>query len=75
MPFAHMVEVELTILSYKVQETDVHPGQLIFLNIPAVSRLSYHPFTIANVVESQHPGAPTCATIHVKALGPYTKVC
>lgn len=52
------------------RDVDFEPGQFVYLNAPAISRLEWHPFTIAN--SNRLIGAPSVALI-VKALGDWTQ--
>ncbi len=43
-----------------------HPGDYLFLHVPAVARHEWHPFTISSAPESEK------LTLHVRALGNWT---
>lgn len=50
----------------KPQGFEQRPGDYLFLNIPAVARYEWHPFTISSAPEAEH------LTVHVRSLGDFT---
>jgi len=48
-------------------------GQYYFVNVPSISVLEWHPFSVSNIVENEDPANPSGAVgFHIKAMGPGT---
>lgn len=45
---------------------DYHPGDYVFLRIPAIAKREWHPFTLSSAPESK------ALTVHVRSLGNWT---
>lgn len=47
------------------------PGQIIYLRIPAISSLEWHPFSISSYPE--HPDMAESFSVHIRSLGNWTE--
>ena len=56
---------------------DLLPSQIMWINIPSISILHWHPVSVAHVqLDDGHDADSTgTVTVHYKAYGPWTKVC
>lgn len=60
--------VKVVITRSALREGDYKVGQFVYLNVPSVSQLQWHPFTIASSPSS----SATSLTLIVKSLGDWT---
>ncbi|KAK4214361.1 superoxide-generating NADPH oxidase heavy chain subunit A [Rhypophila decipiens] len=63
----HYSAGQVTKLKFEGMKT-TSPGQIAWLQIPGISALNWHPFTIASA-----PGKQKTGTIAIRSLGGYTK--
>ncbi len=54
-------------IQFKKSQFSYLPGQYIFVNIPDVSRLEWHPFTLTSAPEEDH------VSVHIRIVGDWTK--
>lgn len=72
----HYAEGDVTKLRFAGKMLSPRPGQIVWVQVPGVSWLNWHPFTI---IPSIHAGSSAMkghvgeATIAIRALGGYTK--
>uniref|UniRef100_A0A8D0H113 NADPH oxidase 5 n=1 Tax=Sphenodon punctatus TaxID=8508 RepID=A0A8D0H113_SPHPU len=67
--------VEITLLPYKVTHLVIKrppffrykPGDYVYLNVPAIAKYEWHPFTISSA-----PEQPDSIWLHVRSLGQWT---
>lgn len=57
----------------ELQERTVNPDQVLFLQVPSVSRVQWHPFTLAADPKAREGATSGTAVIHVKSFGYWTK--
>lgn len=54
-------------LQFEKESFKYKPGQYLFLNIPSISALQWHPFTISSVAEEGF------ISVHIRVVGDWTK--
>ena len=59
-----------------MQAAELVPSQILWINIPSLSQLHWHPVSIAHVHldDPQDPASDGSVTVHFKAYGAWTKV-
>lgn len=60
-----------------MQVASLLPTQLIWINLPEVSQLEWHPATVANVQRFDKSGGNSSGlvVVHMKPFGKWTQVC
>ncbi|TMW61153.1 hypothetical protein Poli38472_013616 [Pythium oligandrum] len=61
--------VKITLHRSTQRDGHFHVGQFLYINVPALSKLQWHAFTIAS---SPH-ASPTTLTLYIKSLGDWTQ--
>ena len=59
-----------------MQAAELVPSQILWINIPSISQLHWHPVSIAHVDldDPKDQGSDGTVTVHFKAYGAWTKV-
>ena len=57
-----------------LQVADILPSQIMWINIPSISMLHWHPVSVADVALDTSSGSSGTITVHFKAYGSWTKV-
>ena len=55
-----------------MQDKAINPDQIMFLHIPSISRVQWHPFTVAAEPVPDGRGSAT-AQAHIKSYGKWTR--